>query len=343
MIYTCLDQQGNFMVQAVFKSLHPILLANMNKGTVLELALAVHQAGGYASLCSWTYGDNLNLMEQDIKSFVQITGSSLVNLSFSSSLISNPKKVLELVKTYEIPVIEAIYGGYTSPLNWWDMDPTELDQRLISALGPIHEHGTKIFKRIYDPHTAEQQSKHFIDGFMIKGSDSAGLSNPNHTVQELFLIQKDLTPNAYLVPYGGVGTGAQVKEYLELGAEIVAVGTLFAASSESLVKQQTKQAMIAASSQSLETFSTPKGMPIEANGGVIDRLDLGITSDKRRQLALKFDPYTEPDDSNHTGSLISGIWKKNTTQGHVFAGHSIDHVTAIESCENIIRRLTLNH
>jgi NAD(P)H-dependent flavin oxidoreductase YrpB (nitropropane dioxygenase family) len=328
------------MAQEVFKSAYPILLANMNKGTVLPLSLAVHQAGGYASLCSWTYGDNLNLMEQDIKSFVQTTGSSHINLSFSSSLISHPKKVLELVKTYEISVIEVIYGGYTSPLNWWDMAPSELDQRLISALGPVREHGTKIFKRIYDPHTAEQQSKHFIDGFMIKGSDSAGLSNPNYTVQELFLLQKSLTPDAYLVPYGGVGTGTQVKEYLDLGAETVAVGTLFAASTESLVKLKTKQAMITASSQDLETFSTPKGRPIEANGGIIDQLNVDISSDERRQLALKFDTYTEPDDSNHTGSLISGIWKKNTTQGHVFAGHSVDHVTAIESCDQIIKRLT---
>jgi len=327
------------MAQAVYKSTHPILLANMNKGTVLELAVAVHQAGGYASLCSWTYADNLNIMEQDIKSFVETTGSSSVNLSFSSSLISNPKKVLELVKTYEIPVIEVIYGGYTSPLNWWDMDPQELDQRLISALGPVHDHGVKIFKRIYDPHTVEQQSRHFIDGFMIKGSDSAGLANPNYTVRELFLLQQSQTPNAYLVPYGGVGTAEQVKQYLDLGAEIVAVGTLFAASAESLVKPETKKAMITATAKDLKTFAVPQGMPIEANGGVIDRLNADIDNDQRRQLALKFDPYLGPDDSNHTESLVHGIWKKNTTRGHVFAGHSIDHVTDVMPCQAIVDKL----
>jgi NAD(P)H-dependent flavin oxidoreductase YrpB (nitropropane dioxygenase family) len=329
------------MAQEVFKSAYPILLANMNKGTVLPLSLAVHQAGGYASLCSWTYSDNLMLMEQDLKKFVETTGSSNVNLSFSSSLISHPKKVLDLIKTYEIPTIEVIYGGYSSPVNWWDMDPGELDQRLISALGPVREHGTKIFKRIYDPHTAEQQSKHFIDGFMIKGSDSAGLGNPNHTVKQLFLQQKQLTPTAWLVPYGGVGTKDQVKDYLELGAEIVAVGTLFASSEESLVKQETKLAMIKANSKSLETFSIPREIPIDANGGVIDQpvQDHGV-DDQRRQLALKFDTYSGIDDSNHTESLVHGIWKKNTAQGHVFAGHGIDHITAIESCQAIITKLT---
>ena len=42
------------MMQQVFQSQYPILEACMNRGSTVELAVAVHSAGGYPSLCSWT-------------------------------------------------------------------------------------------------------------------------------------------------------------------------------------------------------------------------------------------------------------------------------------------------
>jgi NAD(P)H-dependent flavin oxidoreductase YrpB (nitropropane dioxygenase family) len=242
------------MRQKIFQSTHPILLANMNKGTVLPLSVAVHNAGGYASLCSWTYGENLQFMQSDLEKFIQATGSSNINLSFEASLITEPERVLDIIKTFKIPTIEVIYGHYLTTTFWMSMSPEEIDRKIKSALEPIHNLGVKIFKRALEPHTPEQMHRHFIDGFMIKGSDGAGAANQNYTVKELFLQQKKLTPDAYLVPYGGVGTADQVREYLELGAETVGIGTLFAASEESLLKYETKLAMIKSSSKNLKTL-----------------------------------------------------------------------------------------
>jgi len=312
------------MAQEIFKSAHPVLLANMNKGTVLPLSVAVHQAGGYASLCSWTYEDNLQFMQSDLEKFISITGSTQINLSFESSLIHEPKKVLDMIKTFNIPTIEVIYGVHPSSVDWLSMDKTELDNKIRAALAPIHDMGVKIFKRIFEPHTPEQMQHHFLDGLLIKGADSAGVGNPKYTVKEFFIKQKKLTPDAYLVPYGGVGTAAQVKEYIDLGAETVGIGTLFAASQESMLKHETKLAMVSANSKDLGTFSIPKD----------------YDNDQKRQLGLKFGEFQEPDNFNHTKSLISGIWKKNAQKGHVFAGHGIDHITGIQSCDTIIKNLT---
>jgi NAD(P)H-dependent flavin oxidoreductase YrpB (nitropropane dioxygenase family) len=165
------------MNQKIFQSTHPILLANMNKGTVLPLSVAVHNAGGYASLCSWTYGENLQFMQNDLEKFIQATGSSKINLSFEASLITEPDQVLNMIKTFKIPTIEVIYGQYLTTTFWMSMSPEEIDRKIKSALEPIHDLGVKIFKRALEPHTPEQMHRHFIDGLMIQGSDAAGAAN----------------------------------------------------------------------------------------------------------------------------------------------------------------------
>jgi NAD(P)H-dependent flavin oxidoreductase YrpB (nitropropane dioxygenase family) len=264
-------------------------------------------------------------MQSDLEKFIQATGSSNVNLSFEASLITEPERVLNMIKTFKIPTIEVIYGQYLTTTFWMSMSPEEIDRKIKSALEPIHDLGVKIFKRALEPHTPEQMHRHFIDGLMIKGSDAAGAANQNYTVKELFLQQKKLTPDAYLVPYGGVGTADQVREYLELGAETVGIGTLFAASEESLLKHETKLAMIKSSSKNLKTF--PLSNDIDHHGN-------------RQQLALKFNDFVGPDDFNHSESLKHGIWKKDSNKGHVFAGHGIDHITEILPCREIIQKLT---
>jgi hypothetical protein len=55
--------------------------------------------------------------------------------------------------------------------------------------------------------------------------------------------------------------------------------------------------------------------------------------------ALPFEAYTHQDDPNRTASLVSGLYKKNTKQGHVYAGHSIDHITEILPCTTIVQNL----
>lgn len=48
----------------IFNSKYPILEACMNRGSTIELALAVHDAGAYPSLCSWSYDGNVELREK---------------------------------------------------------------------------------------------------------------------------------------------------------------------------------------------------------------------------------------------------------------------------------------
>ena len=300
----------------IFQGQYPILEACMNKGSTVELAVAVHNAGGYPSLCSWTYNGKSDLMQRDLDRFVETTGSNRIHLSFelheySTSIVHN------IIKSYAIPTIEIIYGDKNT------FRPTrsesELTEDLIELLQPIKNMGTKIFKRMYDNVDQATMDQHLLDGFCIKGAESAGLTS--HTpIKELFLRQRELTPGAMLIPYGGIGAAKQVKEYIDLGAEIVAVGTLLALSIESPMSTETKLSAIKAQSKDLKEFTHTVG------------------NVERKQTALQFKPYRGPDDANGTMGLIRGLRGKET--GHVYLGHGIDHVTQLRSCQEIIQDLS---
>lgn len=300
-----------------FQSQYPILEACMNKGSTVELAVAVHQAGGYPSLCSWTYNGRYELLQRDLDRFVKETGSNRIHISFE--LYEYPtKSVHDIVKSHAIPTVEIIYGARNT------FRPTVGDEELLDDLlelvTPLRSMNSKIFRRIYEPMDQFTMDQHLLDGFCIKGAESAGFSSYT-PVKELFLTQRQLTPNALLIPYGGVGTAQQVKEYMDLGAEMVAVGTLLALSAESSLSLETKKNAIRAQRQDLVEFKHR------------------IADADRKQNALEFQPYQGPDDANGTTGLVRGIHGKKS--GHVYLGHGIDHVTDILTCQQIIKNLTL--
>lgn len=302
-------------MSTIFKSQYPILEACMNKGSTLELALAVHQAGGYPSFCSWTYNGRSELMQRDVDRFVEATGSNCVHLSFELDEYVD-YAVHEIVKSHNIPTVEIIYGDKNTFRK--TRSEKELTNDVIKLIAPIKELGTRVFKRTYDNVDQETMDLHLLDGFCIKGAESAGFSSTT-PIKETFLRQRELTPKAALIPYGGVGTAEQVREYLDLGAEVVAVGTVLALSIESPMSTETKLAAINAKSKDLKQFTHVVG------------------NVERKQTALQFKPYDGPDDANGTMGLLRGM--RGRDSGHVYVGHGIDHVTELRSCQEIIKDL----
>lgn len=311
-------------MQNIFQSTYPILEACMNKGSTVELAVAVHNAGGYPSLCSWTYNGRLSSMQRDLDEFVKQTNSNRIHVSFELNELVKPAECHSIIKSYNIPTVEIIYG-YTDTTRTYDEFNIEIDEIVQQSLRGLHELGVKIFKRSYSPVDAVTMKRHFLDGFCVKGNDAAGFTSTIPT-RDLFIQQRELTPDAMVIPYGGVGTAEQVKEYLDLGAEIVAVGTLLAMSEESPIKPETKLAAINATKDDLKT-----------------RSHVFPTSDgkvERKQNVLPFGPYKGKDDANGTLGLVKGLYGKKNQLGHAYLGHSIDQVKSVLPCSEIIKNLT---
>jgi NAD(P)H-dependent flavin oxidoreductase YrpB (nitropropane dioxygenase family) len=255
-------------------------------------------------------------MRKDIEKFIKLTGSNLLHVSFELFEFEH-QDTQSIIRDYRLPTIEIIYG-HANTFRRTASD-TDVENDLLTLLTPIKELDTKVFRRIYDVMDVDLARRHLIDGFCIKGMESAGFGSFT-PVRKLFLKQKEMTPDLALIPYGGVGTPEQVRDYMDLGAEIVAVGTLLALSAEGPLDAKTKMVAIQKQSTDLSKFQ-------HQVGGV-----------DRKQNALQFDPYKGPDDDNGTIGLVRGIHGKQ--DGHVFLGHGIDHVTEILTCQQVVDNLT---
>jgi len=149
-----------------------------------------------------------------------------------------------------------------------------------------------------------------FDAVVVKDTKGAGRSVdiPIGTViQDI----KKCNQRMHVIVSGGIHSSEQAKHLFELGASAISIGTLFAASEESPLSNMAKQQILKASSDDLSRFS---------NG----------------QQALVFS-NTENDDENNTTGLRNGI--ETGTEGHLFMGHAVDHITEIRPVSGIVSDL----
>ena len=153
-----------------------------------------------------------------------------------------------------------------------------------------------------------------IDAVDLKSPDAASrVKDTNQTTMERFLEQKATNPNLPIIVTGGISTSEQIKMYLDAGAEAVGLGTIFALSKESRIHPDKKLEMIK------KSFS--------------DVTSVGVN----RMNAIVF-TETESTTNNNTEGLKLGRDTKD--EGLLFAGKALDNITAIESVQTIVDRLT---
>jgi len=274
----------------------------MNQVSDLNLAIAVHKAGGFPSISGYCY-KNANQLINALEDFVKITGSSNLILAIDEHWLLNPN-IISTIKRLNISHLFKYFNEnpkfpLETKLAWRepiDKLLEKLDSQLIGILPNFND--IQDLDKIY----------------FLKGNDGAGRPGAA-TTKELFDYHIQQTPNAKLVPMGGVGTASQVKYYIDNGAIAVSVGTLLAASKESCLTEAVKQAMVAASNSNLSILDT-----------------------NLKQQGLVFKEFSGYDTANHTNSLKLGI-NSNADAGHIFAGHGINFINTIDDVASIILKL----
>jgi NAD(P)H-dependent flavin oxidoreductase YrpB (nitropropane dioxygenase family) len=305
-----------------FNSRYPIVEAAMNRVSDLPLALACWQAGIFPSLVVSefvqfdTVQKNYDQVDALLKEFVHSTGAA--NLVFSVGIEHLfDRELMRILKSHSVSHLE-IYA-ITNPrgqTNDWTSIKTKLgDQYTAVMLATIKNlQPMKIMYRRRNPEVSE-----FNFAYCLKGSDSAGSSADGHTTKELFEKQIALTPNGIVIPYGGVGTPQQVSEYIGLGATAVGVGTLFAASAESNLSTEAKQALV--------TAGTVEKLPDTKQNAV-------LLGERNEILADRQDDS----DWNRERALEKGIHGNGKT-GLIYAGAGVEHITEIRKVSDIVEYL----
>ncbi len=285
----------------LFNCKYPIVAVGMNKVSDVPLAIACHRAGIFPTISVFNYLTKVGeldpqLLKSELEKYIKVTGSTDVIVSMTPKEFIMPI-VQEILLTLKISHVELL-----------DTVNPEVFSIFQEAKTNFNYSGGKIiFKVLY----ARDRLQEF-DGYIIKGSDGAGRSNPDSSLEDLFQRVRQIYPNAKIIPSGGISTSQQIKYWMDNGAEAVGIGTLFAASKESSISNKAKEQLVNANSQ-----------------------DLKILKDIN-QRALVFSE-TSPDGINNTPGLRIGI--KTGTQGHLFAGKGVDQIKDILTVEEIVQTL----
>ena len=305
-----------------FNSKYPILEAAMNRGADVNLALACWEAGIFPSLVvPLNHPDNMEEYYSDIDSqlteFKKSTGTIDLNVAIDITSFAD-STILKILSSHKVTHLEIYPQPVLCEYFWYAKDKPTFNAMVNSgrkflekSIGPL-----KIIKRTKVVNVCE-----FGFGYTLKGSDAAGVTSSTYTTAEMFKLQKDLTPDAIIIPYGGVGTPKQVADYISAGATAVGVGTLLAASVESNLSMDTKLALVGAKTENLVKLpdTGQQSLLFEAEGQILNKKQ-------------------NKHDWNREQSLEQGL-RGNAHEGHIYAGTAVDYITEIRPVKEIVEYL----
>ena len=283
----------------------------------LKLAVAVSKSGVMPSFLPNTMtplrnGKSFSALEKNLEIFEKLTGnrdiviavteSELLNRDYIDQLISLDVKFVHIWRSDYQKNLEE-FNSIQANSKYWS------DRLFLNNIQCLKKNNVKLMVICF---REPMDTFDLIDAICIKGRESAGF-NSNITIEHLLQKQKNKTPNAHLITYGGVAGPDDVKKYLSLGASVVGVGTLFAASEESCLDIKTKELMVAKSKK-----------------------DITVFQDSNQNALVLNSNDTVSDGFNRTKSLQLGILGKG---GHIYAGHSIDGVTKIRTVKETVEYL----
>ncbi len=158
---------------------------------------------------------------------------------------------------------------------------------LITSLGSPQETieqckkaGIKVLCDVTDLHYAKKVEALGADGVIAVNADAGGHAGNIKASELIPLLKKEL--RIPVISAGGVATGKQLKEVLELGADGASIGTLFIASHEAPVSDEYKKALLQygasdivrttrLSGSALTVISTPYVKSLGTEAGWLER------------------------------------------------------------------------
>lgn len=200
--------------------------------------------------------------------------------------------------------------------------------------------GIKVFCDVVDLKYAQKVEALGADG-VIAVNNKAGGHAGNMSPEELVpLLKKNL--GIYVISAGGIATGKQLKQTLDLGADAASIGTIFIASTEAPVSQEYKNALIEYGAKDIvrtnklsgtpcTVINTPYVKSLGTKEGFLERLlhkNKLLKKYAKLLLAIKGLKTLE---QSALGATYKTVW---------CAGPAIEYVHAIRPLKEIIQTLT---
>jgi nitronate monooxygenase len=334
----------------------PVVQGGMGVGISLSgLAAAVANEGGIGVISSAGLGllyknlsadfleaSILGLKEEIRKVREKTLGVIGVNIMVAMSNFA------DMVRTSIAEKVDLIIAGAGLPLDL----PSFLKKESKTKLVPIvsSARATKIicekWKTNYD---------YLPDAVVVEGPKAGGhlgfkeeqINDGNYSLEKLVPeIISELKPfeekynqKIPLIAAGGIYTGEDIHNILELGAAGVQMGTRFVTTEECDASPEFKQSYINAEERDIEIIKSPVGMPGRA---IMSRFIEKVRAGEKQPKACPFKCIKTCDISKSPYCIIIALinaLKGNFENGYAFAGANAFRATKISSVKEIFQSL----
>jgi enoyl-[acyl-carrier protein] reductase II len=310
--------------RAFLGSRHAIMAGAMTWVSERHLVSAISNAGGFGVIACGSMTPAL--LDAEIAATKLLTTKP-----FGVNLITLHPQMMELIEVCARHKVSHIVlaGGLPSG----------------AAIEAIKAAGAKLMCFAPTAALAKKLVRSGADAIVIEGSEAGGHIGP----VSLSVLAQEILPVITDVPVfvaGGIGRGAAIAAWLEMGASGVQLGTRFAASAESIAHPNFKKAFFRASARdavaSVQIDPRLPVIPVRAlkNAGsdaftarqreVAEAIDRGEMDLAAGQLAIEH---------YWAGALRRAVVEGDVENGSLMAGQSVGMVTAEQPVAEIIAEL----
>ncbi|MCG8699374.1 MAG: nitronate monooxygenase [Bacteroidales bacterium] len=334
----------------------PIVQGGMGIGISLSgLASAVASAGGIGTIAAVGVGlingnpsqnyrqNNIDGVIQEIRKARNLTQGILgINIM---SVLTN---FSELVETAIKEKIDVIFSGAGLPLDL----PKYKTRNSKTKLVPIVSSGraARIITKKW-----LQNYNYMPDAFVVEGPKAGGhlgfkhheVNGEKNTLEYLVKdvvdfskeMAKEHSKDIPVIAGGGITSGKQIKDIIDLGASAVQMGSSFIATTECDASDEFKQTIISSNKQNIRLIESPVGLPGRA---IENSFLLAAERGEKKPGKCKYHciKSCNPKTTSYciTDALLSAFHGKFDS-GFAFSGANAHMIQSITSVKEVFKRL----
>lgn len=286
---------------------YPIIQGGMAWSTDATLAAAVSN-GGAAGIIG-TGGRPTEWVEEEIKKAKALTDRPFgVNLML---MAPNVEEIAELALREKVAFVTT---GAGSPLPWIER---------------MHRGGVKVIPVVPNVKLAKRIASSGADALIIEGMEAGGHIGTMTTMALLSNVLRENYPIPVLAA-GGISDGRAMAAALLMGADGVQMGTRFLLTTECPVHEKTKEMILNATDTDcvVTGYSRNMGVRCLANDFTRQYLEAEISGAPKETLMAM-----------GTGRSRKGMKEGDIVNGSVMAGESLNVLTDILPCKEVIERI----
>lgn len=286
---------------------YPIIQGGMAWSTDATLAAAVSN-GGAAGIIG-TGGRPTEWVEAEIKK-----AKTLTDRPFGINLMLMAPNVEEIAELALREKVAFVTTGAGSPLPWIER---------------MHQGGVKVIPVVPNVKLAKRIASSGADALIIEGMEAGGHIGTMTTMALLSNVLREAYPIPVLAA-GGISDGRAMAAALLMGADGVQMGTRFLLTTECPVHEKTKAMILNATDTDCVVTGYSRNMGVR-----------GLANDFTRQY-LEAEISGAPKETlmaMGTGRSRKGMQEGDIVNGSVMAGESLNVLTDILPCKEVIERI----